>query len=150
MTPPRYKAGARLDTKSARGGGAGVCPGSPRAGAIRPSPPQNDRHRAIAEVLPVWPHELDDETLAGRERLLTRPRNALRAERRRGVSGHWSSDLARHVELLRIYRAELAAVRRCRIGSRAPPLSCEGEMAAYFSRRVPRPICLASCERAAA
>jgi hypothetical protein len=120
MTPPRYKAGARLDTKSARGGGAVVCPGSPRAGAIRPSPPQNDRHRAIAEVLPVWPHELDDETLAGRERLLTRPRNALWAERCQGVSGHWSSDLARHVELLRIYRAELAAVRRCRIGSRAP------------------------------
>jgi hypothetical protein len=70
--------------------------------------------------LPVWPHKLEDETLAGRERLLTRLLSALRAERRRGISGHWTSDLGRHVELLRIYRAELAAVRRCRIGSRAP------------------------------
>jgi len=97
-----------------------VCLGSPRAGGDPPLATPECRHRAIAEVLPAWPHELDDETLAGREKLLTRPRNALWADRRQGVSGHWSSDLARHVELLRIYRAELAAVRRCRIGSRAP------------------------------
>ena len=54
-----------------------MCLGSPRAGAIRPSPPHDDRRRAIAEALPVWPHELEDETLAGRERLLTRLRSAL-------------------------------------------------------------------------
>jgi hypothetical protein len=91
-----------------------------RAGAIRPSPPLDDRRRAIAQVLPVWPHELEDESLAGRERLLTRLRSALRAERRRGICGHWTYDLARHVELLRLYRAELAAVSRYRIASRAP------------------------------
>ena len=71
-------------------------------------------------MLPVWPHELEDESLAGRERLLTRLRSALRAERRRGICGHWTYDLARHVELLRLYRAELAAVSRYRIASRAP------------------------------
>jgi phage terminase Nu1 subunit (DNA packaging protein) len=35
----------------------------------------------------------------------------LRAERRRGVGGHWSYDFARHVELLRVYKRELAALR---------------------------------------
>jgi hypothetical protein len=92
---------------------------APRAGAIGRSPPLDDRRTTIAKVLAVWPHEIEDETLAGRERLLTRLRSALRAERRRGVSGHWTYDLARHVELLRIYRAELAAISRYRIGSRA-------------------------------
>jgi hypothetical protein len=52
-------------------------------------------------------------------RRLTRLRSALRAERRRGISGHWTYDLARHIELLRIYRAELAAISRYRIGSSA-------------------------------
>jgi hypothetical protein len=42
--------------------------------------------------------------------MLARLRQALRAERRRGLSGHWTYDLARHVELLRVYREELAAV----------------------------------------
>ena len=91
----------------------------PRGGAIGPPPPQDDRRTAIAKVLAVWPHEIEDETLAGRERLLARLRSALRAERRRGISGHWTYDLARHVELLRIYRAELAAISRYRIGSSA-------------------------------
>jgi hypothetical protein len=36
-------------------------------------------------------------------------RRALRAERRRGIAGHWTYDLARHVELLRVYRLELVA-----------------------------------------
>jgi hypothetical protein len=41
-------------------------------------------------------------------RILARLRKALRAERRRGLAGHWTYDLARHVELLRVYRLELA------------------------------------------
>ena len=65
---------------------------------------------AIARVLPLWPHELGDITNAGRHKLLARLRRALRAERRRGIAGHWTYDLARHAELLRIYRRELAAV----------------------------------------
>jgi hypothetical protein len=121
MTPLRCTAAARRGPNSTRGGRADCMPGvAARAEAIRPSPPLDNRRAAIAEVLAVWPHEIEDETLAGRERLLTRLRSALRAERRRGISGHWTYDLARHIELLRIYRAELAAVSRCRNGSGTP------------------------------
>lgn len=68
-----------------------------------------DRHAELARVLPLWPHELDDQTPQGRMRVLAKLRSALRAERRRGVAGHWTYDLARHAELLRVYRLELAA-----------------------------------------
>src|SRR5262245_38722819 len=68
----------------------------------------DDRRTAIAKVLALWPHELADESVDGRERILAKLRQALRAERRRGLCGHWTYDLARHVELLRIYRQELA------------------------------------------
>jgi hypothetical protein len=53
---------------------------------------------------------MDANSRAARESLLRRLRSALRAERRRGICGHWTYDLARHVELLRIYREELAAL----------------------------------------
>jgi hypothetical protein len=43
--------------------------------------------------------------------MLTKLRGALRAERRRGIAGHWTYDLARHVELLHLYRQELAMAR---------------------------------------
>ena len=69
-----------------------------------------DRHTALPKVLPLWPHELDDTSLEERRRVLARLRRALRAERRRGLAGHWTYDLARHVALLRVYRAELAAL----------------------------------------
>lgn len=77
-------------------------------GAGRRSPPSYDRRTALPRVLPLWPHELDDASAEGRRNVLARLRRALRAERRRGLAGHWTYDLARHAELLRVYRAELA------------------------------------------
>jgi hypothetical protein len=71
---------------------------------------QQDRHTTLAKVLALWPREIEDESLSGRQKILAKLRQALRAERRRGLSGHWTYDLARHVELLRVYREELAAV----------------------------------------
>jgi hypothetical protein len=71
-----------------------------------------DRRRELPRILPLWPHELDDETPQGRRLILAKLRRALRAERLRGVSGHWTYDLSRHVELLRVYRLELAEVKR--------------------------------------
>lgn len=35
-------------------------------------------------------------------------RRALRLERQRGRAGHWAYDLARHAQLLRAYRSEVA------------------------------------------
>jgi hypothetical protein len=48
---------------------------------------------------------------AGRAHVVPTLERALRAERRRGLAGHWTYNLARHVQLLRAYRAEMAAAR---------------------------------------
>ena len=78
---------------------------------MRPAPQQRlDRRAALGRLLPLWPHELADESPQGRLRVIARLRKALRAERRRGLAGHWTYDLARHIELVRLYRAEAAAL----------------------------------------
>jgi hypothetical protein len=85
-----------------------------RSRSLKPAEQQEwgeDRRAAIARVLPVWPHELEDTSHSARLRIVAKLRRALRAERGRGVSGHWTYDLARHVQLLRVYRQELAALR---------------------------------------
>jgi hypothetical protein len=84
--------------------------GPSRVRALRAPRLEHDRRTAIAKVLALWPHELEDQSPGARHRIIARLRQALRAERRRGLSGHWTYDLARHVELLRVYREELAAV----------------------------------------
>jgi hypothetical protein len=66
------------------------------------------RVRDLPSLIPLWPSELKDETPAGRLRVLAKLRRALRAERRRGISGHWSYDLNRHLGLLSAYKGELA------------------------------------------
>jgi hypothetical protein len=73
-------------------------------------------------VLPLWPHELDDDTPQGRARVLGKLGRLLRAERRRGLAGHWTYDLARHAELLRLYRLELAANKQSPHAKRVAPL----------------------------
>jgi hypothetical protein len=66
------------------------------------------RQRDLPRLLPLWPHEVATATLGEHARLLARLRRALRIERRRGLSGHWAYDLARHAQLLRAYRCETA------------------------------------------
>ena len=61
----------------------------------------------LARLLPLWPHELEDMTVVGREKRITLLRKSLRAERRRGLAGHWTYDLARHSALLRCYKREV-------------------------------------------
>ncbi len=68
-----------------------------------------DRCVELSRVLALWPHELDDQSAEGRRRVVARLARALRAERRRGIAGHWTYDLARHMELLRLYRLEREA-----------------------------------------
>jgi hypothetical protein len=65
-----------------------------------------DRKRDLPRLLPLWPSELEAMDLAAHARLLARMRRALRAERQRGIGGHWAYDLTRHAALLRAYRAE--------------------------------------------
>ena len=70
------------------------------------------RARDLPKLIALWPHELDDHSPEGRRRVLTKLRRALRAERRRALSGHWSYDLNRHLGLLSAYKGELAGLSR--------------------------------------
>lgn len=71
-----------------------------------------ERARDLPRLIPLWPHELEPVDLAAHARLLARMRRALRIERQRGLSGHWTYDLARHARLLQAYRAEAADYMR--------------------------------------
>lgn len=76
------------------------------------------RRRDLPELMPMWPAEIEDTSEIGRARIVARLRKALRAERRRGIAGHWTYDLGRHAGMLRALSAEvseLAAVRRSRL-----------------------------------
>lgn len=82
-------------------------------------PPQNenrnvqnmqDRSRTLSTLLPLWPNDLNDSSYQGRMRVLAHLRRALRKERQRGRSGHWSYNLARHRALLDSYRDEAKAI----------------------------------------
>jgi hypothetical protein len=81
-----------------------------RIRAVRPPRPEYDRRTTLCRVLALWPHEIEDDGLAGRLGIVAKLRKALRAERRRGLAGHWTYDLARHAELLSAYKQELQAL----------------------------------------
>jgi len=76
-----------------------------------------DCARDLPKLLPLWPREIASLNSADHARLLARLRKALRAERQRGLSGHWTYDLVRHAQLLRAYRAETAAYLRAAAAS---------------------------------
>lgn len=76
----------------------------------------------LPRLLAIWPDEVA-ESIGSRERLLDKLERALRAERQRGIAGHWTYDVARHSQLVAAYRAEkaeLAEIRRRRPGRRQP------------------------------
>jgi hypothetical protein len=75
------------------------------------------RARDLPKLIALWPHELVDESLKGRRLVLAKLRRALRAERRRGLAGHWSYDLNRHVGLLSAYRGEQAGLAKTERGT---------------------------------
>jgi uncharacterized protein YcaQ len=74
-------------------------------------PATYDRTRDLPRLLPLWPDETTIHTQGAQTALIARLRRALRAERQRGIAGHWTYNLARHADLLRAYRAELAGVQ---------------------------------------
>lgn len=80
--------------------------------------PDREHLSRLAKLLPLWPGELADTSLEGRRKRIALIRRALRAERRRGLAGHWTYDLARHAGLLACYHAEVAALDRLKAGSR--------------------------------
>lgn len=66
------------------------------------------RARDLPRLLALWPHEIEDQSEAGRQHSLAKLRRALRAERRRAHAAHWSYDLNRHLGLLSAYKGEMA------------------------------------------
>jgi hypothetical protein len=79
-------------------------------GARAAAPSAGERRQELARLVPLWPAELDDLSVPGRQRIIGTLERALRAERRRGRQGHWAYDLARHDALLAAWRREAAAL----------------------------------------
>ncbi|MEQ1671718.1 MAG: hypothetical protein ABL893_12720 [Hyphomicrobium sp.] len=79
----------------------------------KPKPPQSDTQRRteLGRLLPLWPKEIADLSIAGRWHVIRTLERALRVERRRGRAGHWAYDLARHAALVQSWRRERAALR---------------------------------------
>jgi hypothetical protein len=65
-----------------------------------------DRARDLPKLARLDPLDLTTETIAGGEAILARLERALRAERNRARSGHWTYDLNRHIALRQAYLAE--------------------------------------------
>jgi hypothetical protein len=78
-----------------------------KSSAARASARTYVRIRDLPRLLPLWPHEIEVESVSEHAKLLARMRRALRLERQRGRAGHWAYDLGRHAQLLRAYRAEV-------------------------------------------
>jgi hypothetical protein len=76
----------------------------------------------LPKLIALWPHELDDASAEGCRLVLGKLRRALRAERRRASSGHWSYDLNRHLALVTAYKAEASRleVEEARLRPTAP------------------------------
>ena len=73
------------------------------------------RSRDLPSLVALWPQELEDMSQAGIVFVLGKLRRALRAERNRGLRGHWSYDLNRHIGLLSAYKRELVQLREARL-----------------------------------
>src|SRR5262245_15601239 len=66
-----------------------------------------ESERDLPKLIALWPKELADRSEKGLLLILAKLRRALRAERTRGLAGHWSYDLNRHLGLLSAFKAEL-------------------------------------------
>lgn len=73
---------------------------------------QSDAHRRedLKRLVPIWPAEADDLSLSGRRHIIRCLARALRAERRRGLAGHFAYNINRHAGLITIYKQERAAL----------------------------------------
>jgi hypothetical protein len=78
------------------------------------------RQRDLAKLIPLWPREIEDQSQKGALHILAKLRRALRAERTRGLAGHWSYDLNRHLGLLSAFKAELASYRATQLNCNGP------------------------------
>jgi len=94
----------------------------PRGASTESSPVDQaarQRRVSLSRLVALWPAEIEDLSIASRERLIAKLERALRSERRRGRAGHWTYDLARHTQLVRAYRAEQEALKAAKRAARS-------------------------------
>lgn len=76
-------------------------------------------HRHLSRLFAPDLEGIGSEDEQSRNAATARLRRALRSERHRGRSGHWSYDLDRHIGLLQALKAELAGGKHRCSGARA-------------------------------
>ena len=80
--------------------------------ALRAGAKHYERNRDLPGLAHLDPRDLAEDTIESAETILARLARALRAERNRARSGHWTYDLNRHIALRQAYLAESARLRR--------------------------------------
>ena len=100
-----YKNGAHRGERT-RLGAAQAVERTLRAGAE-----YYDRSRDLPKLARLASLDLLADTIEGAEAILARLERALRAERTRARSGHWTYDLNRHIALRQAYLAETERLR---------------------------------------
>lgn len=82
------------------------------------------RRQELQRLLPMWPAEIDDLSLAGRRHIIRALERALRAERRRGRAGHFAYNISRHAALIANYKQERAALIAFQIATQCGSTKC--------------------------
>ena len=90
---------------------------SVKAGAVA-----YDRGRHLPALIRMEPRPRGAETVGELEAIVARLARALRAERNRARSGHWTYDLNRHIALRQAHLAESERLAARRSRQRPPPL----------------------------
>jgi hypothetical protein len=73
-----------------------------------------DRIRDLPRLTRLAPYEYREDTLDTALKITARLQSALRAERNRARSGHWTYDLNRHIALRQAWLAESERLRELR------------------------------------
>jgi hypothetical protein len=108
-------------------------PTSPTRSQVTVKQRPDNRLRDLSRLLAIWPTEaaaLDNNCPTAKRAVIARLHAALRAERRRGQTGHWSYNLTRHLALKAAYQAETDPAARA-----APRPSFDPRLAKRPNRR---------------
>jgi hypothetical protein len=102
-------------------GAIGVRAAAAAQRTIRAGAERYQRVRDLPKLARLDPAELSTETIERAEKIVSCLMRALRAERSRARSGHWTYDLNRHIALRQAYLAERERLERIKT-ERAPAL----------------------------
>jgi hypothetical protein len=70
-----------------------------------------NRKEQLPRLVGLWPHEVEDYSEAASERIVALLRKVLREERQRGIGGHWTYDINRHLALKEALMEETERLR---------------------------------------